>query len=188
MFQPTQRLLGQLLSQRLKQPSPLQPGLRACTTDAAGEIAMRLTKSKRRQAGDIERGFTLIETAIAMVIMMVAGLAIVSLFTYSIGYDSGANDRAIAMSVAQQQIEQLRSVPFTDQILNVSAATVLAPDTVSNSRTYRVTRTVTGSNNDINGNPTLKTITIRVDPMSSGWAGFPVILRTIRSTTTKGTH
>ena len=36
--------------------------------------------------------------------------------------------------------------------------------------------------------PKKKTITIRVDPISSGWAGFPVILRTMRSTTTTGTH
>lgn len=149
---------------------------------------MRSTELKRRRAAVTERGFTLIETSIAMVIMMVAGLGAVSLFTYSIRYNSGANDRAVAISIAQQQIEQLRSVEFTDPILNVSAATALSPDTISNGRTYRVTRTVTGSNNDVNGNPTLKTITIRVDPMSPGWAGFPVILRTIRSATTKGTN
>lgn len=149
---------------------------------------MRSTELKRCRAAANERGFTLIETSIAMVIMMIAGLGMVSLFTYSIGYNSGANDRAVAISIAQQQTEQLRSVQFTDSILNVSAATVLIPDTISNGRTYRVTRTVTGSNNDVSGNPTLKTITIRVDPTSSGWAGFPVILRTIRSATSKGTH
>ena len=149
---------------------------------------MRSTEMKGRQAVASERGFTLIETSIALVIMMVAGLGVLSLFTYSIGYNSGGNDRAVAISIAQQQIEQLRSAQFTDSILNVSAATVLTPDTVSNGRTYRVTRTVTGSNNDTGGNPTLKTITIQVDPTSSGWAGFPVILRTMRSATTKGTH
>ncbi len=149
---------------------------------------MRSTEMKGRQAVASERGFTLIETSIALVIMMVAGLGVLSLFTYSIGYNSGGNDRAVAISIAQQQIEQLRSAQFTDSILNVSAATVLTPDTISNGRTYRVTRTVTGSNNDTGGNPTLKTITIQVDPMSSGWAGFPVILRTMRSATTKGTH
>jgi prepilin-type N-terminal cleavage/methylation domain-containing protein len=148
---------------------------------------MRSTESKAHGTLS-QRGFTLIETTIAMMIMMVAGLGVVSLFTYSIGYNSGGNDRAVALSIAQQQIEQLRSVQFTDSVLNVTAATVLTPDTVSNGRTYRVTKTVTGSNNDINGNPTLKTITIRVDPSSPGWAGFPVIVRTIRSSTTKGTH
>jgi len=149
---------------------------------------MRSTELKSRRAPATERGFTLIETSIAMVIMMVAGLGVVSLFVYSITYNSGGNDRAVAISIAQQQIEQLRSVQFTDPILNVSAATVLAPDTVSNGRTYRVTRTVTGSNNDTNGNPTLKTITIQVDPTNTGWAGQPVILRTIRTATTNGTH
>ena len=149
---------------------------------------MRSTESKNRRPVTNEHGFTLIETTIAMTIMMIAGLGVLSLFTYSIGYNSGANDRAVAISIAQQQIEQLRSVQFTDSILNVSTATVLTPDTVSNGRTYRVTRTVTGSNNDVGGNPTLKTITIRVDPTSSGWAGLPVILSTIRSTTSKGTH
>ena len=119
---------------------------------------------------------------------MVAGLGLASLFTYSIQNNSGGNDRAVALSIAQQQIEQFRSVSFTDPIIAVSAATVLSPATVSNGRTYQVTKTVTGSNNDVNGNPTLKTITIRVDPVSPGWAGFPVILRTARSATTTGTH
>src|SRR6266446_10736609 len=119
-----------------------------------------------------ERGFTLIETSIALVIMMVAGLGVVSLFTYAIGYNSGGNDRAVAISIAQQQIEQLRSVKFTDSILNTTTATgtVLTPNTVSNGRSYQVTRTVIGSNNDLSGNPTLKTITVRVNPRSPGWA------------------
>ena len=152
------------------------------------------SKLKSRRGGStgqrsaIERGFTLVETSIALFILMVAGLGLASLFTYSIQNNSGGNDRAVAMSVAQQQIEQFRSVSFTDPILAVSAATVLSPDTVSNGRTYRVTKTVTGSNNDVSGNPTLKTITIRVDPLSSGWAGLGVTLRTQRSATTTGTN
>jgi Tfp pilus assembly protein PilV len=145
----------------------------------------RASNAARRNS---EGGFTLIETSVALVVLMVAGLGVASLFTYSIRYNSGADDRAIAISIAQQQIEQFRSVAFTDSILNVSAATVLNPNTVSNGRTYQVTKTVTGSNNDVSGNPTLKTITIRVDPLSPGWAGFPVILRTVRSSATTGTH
>jgi Tfp pilus assembly protein PilV len=118
-----------------------------------------------------------------MVILMIAALGVASLFTYAIGYNSGGNDRAVAISIAQQQLEQLRSVPFTDSLLNTTAAsgTVLTPNTVSNGRSYRVTKTVIGANNDANGNPTLKTITVQVNPMSPGWAGFPVILRTLRS-------
>ena len=137
---------------------------------------------------DTERGFTLIETSIALVILMVAGLGVASLFTFSIQYNTGGNDRALAISIAQQQIESLRSVAFTDPTLHVSAATVLSPDIVSNGRTYRVTKTVTGSNNNVSGNPTSKTITIQVNPTSSGWAGLPVILRTMRSAASTGTY
>ena len=133
-----------------------------------------------------EQGFTLIETSIAMVLLLVAALGVASLFTYSITYNSGGNDRAVAISIGQQQMEQLGSVSFSDPLLNVTAATVLAPDTVNNGRTYRVTRTVTGSNNSVSGTPTLKTIAIRVDPLSPGWAGFPVILRSMRSAPSTG--
>lgn len=146
-----------------------------CAADIAGQAAT-------------QQGFTLIETSIAMVLLMIAALGGTSLFTYSITYNSGGNDRAAAISIGQQQIEQLSSVSFSDPILNVSAATVLSPDTVNNGRTYRVTRTVTGSNNNVSGIPTLKTITIRVEPISKGWAGFPVILRTMRSSPSTGTY
>ncbi len=155
---------------------------------------MRSTESKRSCNADLagrstsEQGFTLIETTAAMLIMMIAGLGVVSLFTYSIAYNTGGNDRAVAISVAQQQVEQLRSVSFTDPILNVSTTSGSPTNTVSNGRTYRVTQTVTGSNNDVNGNPTLKMITIQVSPVGAGWTGLPVVLQTMRSATTKGTH
>ena len=153
---------------------------------------MRFNKAKISRVNNAQHrpgqaGFTLIETSIAMVVMMVAALGVASLFAYSISYNSGGQDRAIAVTVAQQQIEQLRSVPFTDPLLNVGGPTVLTP-IVSNGRTYQVTKTVTGSNNNAAGTPTLKTITIRVDPRSTGWAGFPVIIRTMRSTTSTGAN
>ena len=146
---------------------------------------MRSIESKRHPAGASEQGFTLIETSIAMMIMMVAGLAVAGLFTYSIRYNTGGTERAVAISIAQQQIEQLRVVDFNDSSLNVSAATVLTPDITSNGRTYRVIRTVAGSNNNNSGNPTLKTITIQVAPMTGG---FPVTLRSVRTSTTKGAN
>ena len=146
---------------------------------------MRSAESKRYPNGAGEHGFTLVETSIALMIMMIAGLAVAGLFTYSIRYNTGGTDRAVATSIAQQQIEQLRAVDFVDSNLNVSSATVLTPDVVSNGRTYRVTRTVTGSNNDTSGNPTLKTITIQVAPMGGG---FPVTIRTVRTSTTKGAN
>ena len=68
---------------------------------------MKSTSENKRRATVLadphvaELGFTLIETSIAMVIMMVAGLGVISLFTYSIGYNSGGNDRAVAISIAE---------------------------------------------------------------------------------------
>ena len=69
-----------------------------------------------------ERGFTLVETAIAMIVLMVAGLAATSLFVYSIKYNSGANDRAVAQSIAQKYMETLRKTSFSS--LAASTATV----------------------------------------------------------------
>jgi Tfp pilus assembly protein PilV len=128
-----------------------------------------------------ESGFTIIETSIAMVIMMVAALASASLFAYAIGNNSSANDRELAMAVAQQQLEQLRNSTFTDTSLNevVANTTTL----VRAGRSYAVVKTITNSNT-INGQPTLKTITVWVTP-----AGSPlstVTLYTVRSTNLLG--
>ena len=67
-------------------------------------------------------GFTILETCIAMLIMFIAVLGSVSLFAYSIQNNSGANDRELAMAVAQKQMEQLRNVNFTDATLNATSA------------------------------------------------------------------
>ena len=124
-----------------------------------------------------ESGFTIIETSIAMVIMMVAALASASLFAYAIGNNSSANDRELAMAVAQQQLEQLRNSSFTDASLS---AVVANTSTIARAgRSYTVVKTITNSNT-INGQPTLKTITVWVTP-----AGSPlstVTLYTVRST------
>ena len=133
----------------------------------------------------MERGTTLIETAVALVILMVVGVGVVTAFTYSIGYNSLGNDRGLALSIAQQQMEQLRVAQFTDQIVNVTGTPVTS-DITNNGRSFRITKTITGSNNDNKGSPTLKTITIRVDPINP--AGFPVVLQTLRTATIKGSH
>src|SRR5678816_3639749 len=70
-----------------------------------------------------ERGFSLIETTISMVVMMVAGLAVSSLFVFSTQNNVGGNERALAMAVAQQQMEQLRSVSFDNTTLNAGTTT-----------------------------------------------------------------
>ncbi|HEY6119844.1 MAG TPA: prepilin-type N-terminal cleavage/methylation domain-containing protein [Pyrinomonadaceae bacterium] len=130
-----------------------------------------------------ERGFTLVEAAIAMVIMMVAVLASASIFAYSIKNNSGASDRELAMAVAQQQIEQLRNARFTDAAL--TATTGVTTTITRAGRNYTVLTVITDSNT-VNGAATMKTITVQVTP--TGTTLGTVTLRTIRITQLDGPY
>ena len=130
-----------------------------------------------------ERGFTLIEASIAMVIMMVAVLASASIFAYSIKNNSSASDRELAMAVAQQRIEQLRNASFTDTALNATTGTT---STITRAgRDYTVQTIITDSN-AISGQPTLKTITVQVTPTGSALSS--VTLQTVRVTQMDGPY
>src|SRR6185295_13718199 len=100
-----------------------------------------------------QAGFTLVETSIAMVIMMIAALASVSLFAYSIKFNSGAGDRELAMAVAQKELEQLRSVDFQSAALNATATGGVTSTVTNGNRQYTVVRTITDSNT-VDGYPT----------------------------------
>jgi Tfp pilus assembly protein PilV len=128
-----------------------------------------------------ESGFTLIETSIAMVIMMVVALASASVFAYSIKNNSSANDRELAMGVAQQQFEQLRNTSFTDTSLTATGGTTTTLTRAG--RSYTVVKIITASNT-INGQPTLKTIAVQVTPTGSPLGA--VTLCTVRSTDLAG--
>lgn len=150
-----------------------------------------------------ERGFTLIEVAIALVIMLVMALGAASLFTYSIYNNSGGSDRAQTLAIAQQALERLRNAKFsisgTDVIL---AAGVKPTQTVQRgvlnpqdgqdptARTYLINTTIDDnpSTTAVNVDPTstLKSITITVTPMGAGqkWAtgnGGAVTIMTLRA-------
>lgn len=130
-------------------------------------------------------GYTIIETCIAMVVMMIAALASASLFAYSIKNNSGANDRELAMAVAQKQLEQLRSVSFTDSSLTATTTAGTTTPTTNANRQYTVNVTITDSNT-VNGAATIKTIVVKVTPV--GTALGAVTLRTQRSTLLKGPY
>src|SRR5215212_9887901 len=69
-----------------------------------------------------EEGFTLLEAATALVIIMIIGLGIASLFTYAINANANADDRELAMSIVQKRMEWLRTIPFTTQTRYVDYA------------------------------------------------------------------
>lgn len=134
--------------------------------------ALRAKKEGKKN----ERGFTLIETCIALIVMMVAALAAGSLFIYAVNYNSGANDRAVALAIAQQRMEKLRKSSF-DEVVSSSDA-----DVESANRHFSVDVTVTGT--------TLKSITVTVTPKGVGasWVNNPVIVMSQRSTTATGSY
>lgn len=117
--------------------------------------------ARRRQQ---EKGFTLMETAAALLVMMIGGLGICAVFTYAIKNNTGSRDRAAAIAVAQQEMERYRQVTFLDPLLTASAAT--SKTVTSADRTYQVTTTIADTTTS------LKTITIEVTPLLSSdpWA------------------
>jgi Tfp pilus assembly protein PilV len=110
-----------------------------------------------------ERGFSLLETAIAMVIMMVVGLGAAGGFAFAIRYNSGAADRAAAMTIAQTKLEKLRIVSFSDSSLTAGTTTATISDSAA--RAYTLTTTITDT--VVSGKITLKKIAVQVVPVNS---------------------
>jgi Tfp pilus assembly protein PilV len=133
---------------------------------------MKINRTKQTARNDKqgERGFTLIETSISMVVMMIAGLAVSSLFVFSLQNNVGGGDRALAMGVAQQQLEQLRSVAYEDTTLNVGSTTATVR---TGERGYTVVKTIALETNNDNSSKQLKRITLVVTPTD----GAPVWTR-----------
>jgi len=113
-----------------------------------------------------ERGFTLLETVSALLVMMIGGLGIAAVFTYAIKNNTGSRDRAAALAVAQQQMEHYRTLTFLDPALTATPTTVTPVTVTSAGRTYSVRTTIT------NTTTSLKTIKIQVTPLLSSdpWA------------------
>jgi prepilin-type N-terminal cleavage/methylation domain-containing protein len=126
---------------------------------------MQMTQVKNKRA-DSQAGFTLLETTVAMVLMAIVGLGIAGLFAYAASSTSNAADREMASAVAQQQMEQLRSLAFTDSSLAATSSTGVNTTVTRLGRTYSV-NTIIADSVVVNSAATLKTITIKVTPQSS---------------------
>ena len=144
-------------------------------------------RTPKTETANPEGGFTLIETSIAMVVMMVAALACSSLFVFSIQNNVGGSERALSMAVAQQQLEQLRSVDYEDSTLNDLVTNF---SVTTGGRTYNVQREVVTEKNSNNTSKELKRITVTVTPQAAGpnWTRTPVVLVSYRSTLSNGSY
>jgi len=158
-----------------------------------------MNKHKQNQAG-----FTLLEAAIALVIIMIIGLGIASVFAYATKANGRADDRELAMATAQKRMEWLRTIPFTTQTRSSAfsypdgglqaTATAGVTETVTNAgRSYIVNTviedlSVVPAGNPDAGAPTLKRIRISVTPSGALTSFETVTINTIRSTQVVGTY
>ncbi|HEX3248805.1 MAG TPA: hypothetical protein VHS05_05210 [Pyrinomonadaceae bacterium] len=146
-----------------------------------------MRKQKKQQAN---RGFSLLETCIALLLFLIVLTGIVPLCVYAMKYNSAAAIRAGAITVAQRKLEQLRADSFTSCISSSEVVTV-GPSAAS--QTYTIDVTVT----DVSS--TLKSIKIVVTPQgrsttgsvyegNEGWMRGQIILYTKRTTLGAGSN
>jgi Tfp pilus assembly protein PilV len=147
-----------------------------------------------------DKGFTLLEAAIALVILMIIGLGIASLFTYALGANTRADDRELAMTIAQKRMESLRTIPFNTQTRMVEVSSGGLKATIPEGVTETVESagrsfTVNTQIQDMSvvpmgepdaGAPTSKTFRIAVTPVTATTGFETVILNTQRSTQVVG--
>ena len=124
---------------------------------------MEHSRQSQRNEGR-EKGFTLMETATALLVMMIGGLGICAVFAFAIKNNTGSRDRATAIAVAQQQMERFRTLSFLDPAMTAGPATTATVQSAG--RTFRVRTTITDTTTS------LKTIQIQVTPTldSDAWA------------------
>ena len=159
---------------------------------------MKLTsdRTKPQLKDGSEAGFTLIEAACALVIILIALLGVVFAFTYAVNYNAGNSSRSQALAALQQEVEQLRAAKFTPTITDsVLTGGIKADRTVTNSsgNSFIIGVQVdndpftAGVQNDAAApNPTLKEIRVsaRLASPSPGWqTAIPavIILRRVRA-------
>jgi len=165
---------------------------------------MNCSNIKTREGRVSERGFTLMETAVALVMMFVVSMGAASLFAYASNANSNADDRELAMAIAQMRLEWLRTIPFTTQTRSLAYAypsgglAATSPggvvETVTSAgRSYQLTTIIEDTSFVPAGDPdagaaTLKTIKISVTPLGAASIFPSVIVTTQRSTQVTGAY
>jgi Tfp pilus assembly protein PilV len=160
----------------------------------------RSTVAKRRSP---EYGFTLMETAVALVIMMVVGLGVASLFAYATQSNTRADDRELAMAIAQKRMEWFRTIPFTRDTrhqaysypnggLGATSADGVVETVTNAGRTYVLTTIVQDVSFVPNGapdqgEPTVKRIQLSVTPAGAA-SSATISISTQRSTSIVGIY
>lgn len=156
------------------------------------DLRTRTGASSGAQPGgaEAERGFTLIETTIALLVMMIVMLGVASVFAFAVFNNSNGADRAQTLAVAQQRLETLRNLKFsetatdTDLTAGDHTLTVKRGQGDEAGRKYKIDWNVAD-----NPTKTLKTITVNVTPITAGpawasvssWATVTIITQRART-------
>ncbi|HYE13044.1 MAG TPA: hypothetical protein VD968_01230 [Pyrinomonadaceae bacterium] len=146
--------------------------------------------TKATKAGATERGFTMLETVIALFLAMVMGFGAISLFLYSVNYNAGASDRARALALAQRTMETLRARDYLE-LANSDSTVVVTDYAAAAGTTDRRTFTVRTAIGDypLVGASRQKAIVVTVTPTNNKrWTGGGVTLRTFRASTEMGSN
>jgi Tfp pilus assembly protein PilV len=135
--------------------------------------------ARGRQRHNLDQsGFTILETTIALLLMLIVALGSASLFSFSIYNNSAGSDRAVSLALAQQALESLRTVSFTKTTTDVrlDAGTYVQNGVLRDGRSFNVTKIIDDNPAtaavDVIPTSTLKSITIivRSQSISKGWA------------------
>ena len=123
-----------------------------------------------------ESGMSLIETTIALVIIMIALLGVVHSFTYAVTYNAGNAVRSEALAILQREVEAMRAAKWTSSgMAGIVAGTGPTCDPVvttftsaSNGGVFEIQRTVDDDpftdGCQVDAGTQLKEITVTVRP------------------------
>lgn len=129
-----------------------------------------------------ESGMSLIETTIALVIIMIALLGVVHSFTYAVTYNAGNAVRAEGLAILQREVETMRAAKWTSsgtasEVASTGptcdAAVTSTPS--SNGGIFRIERTIDddpftdGCQVDTTTQFKEITLTVRLEAPSPGW-------------------
>lgn len=117
-----------------------------------------------------EAGFTILETVIALCVTLVVGFGAIGLFLFSASFNSGASDRARALAIAQETLEELRSKSYTDTSLAAGTTTTTVTrgsddEGESDLRSFTVVKQVENDGSTTPANRQKK-ITVTVTPVA----------------------
>jgi type IV pilus assembly protein PilV len=135
-----------------------------------------------RHQSQSSKGFTLIEVMIALIILAVGLLALMTMQIVSIKANAFSSEMTYSSMLAEQQLENLKYLPFTDPALVATPTPQTLPPIVDNTgASYTVSWQVADTT------PTMKTITLTVTWVSprlgtaAQQAAITTTVETIRS-------